>query len=269
MGVRQSPCGDGRWTRGVRSAAAYGGGVKPFVLLATRAEDEPADGEYALVLRGAGLEERELIRVRLEAEPMPRLDLDELSGIFVGGGPFNAADPPEQKSPVQRRVEAEFAALLEEVVARDFPFLGACYGVGTLGVHVGATIDRTHAEPVSVVPVALTEDGTSDPLMAGMPQTFHAFVGHKEAIRSLPPSATLLASSPGAPVQAFRVRSNVYATQFHPELDLDGIILRIHAYATYGYFSPDEVDEVIAAVQRQPVSEPSRMLRNFVELHAR
>ena len=76
-------------------------------------------------------------------------------------------------------------------------------------------------------------------------------------------------SSPGAPVQAFRVRSNVYATQFHPELDLDGIILRIHAYATYGYFSPDEVDEVIAAVQRHPVSEPSRMLRNFVELHAR
>ncbi len=245
------------------------GRVKPFVLLATRAEDEPADGEYALFLRGAGLEERELIRVRLEAEPMPRLDLDELSGIFVGGGPFNAADPPEQKSAVQRRVEAEFAALLQEVVARDFPFLGACYGVGTLGVHVGATIDRTYAEPISVVPATLTEDGTSDPLMAGMPETFHAFVGHKEAIRALPSTATLLASSPGCPVQAFRVRSNVYATQFHPELDLDGIILRIHAYATYGYFSPDEVDQVIDAVKREPVSEPSRMLRNFVELHAR
>ncbi|MFE5670746.1 glutamine amidotransferase [Agromyces sp. NPDC056523] len=243
--------------------------MKPFVLLATRAEDVPADEEYALFLRGSGLEERELIRVRLESAPMPRLDLDGLSGIFVGGGPFNAADPAEQKSPVQHRVEAEFAALLDQVVARDFPFLGACYGVGTLGVHQGAAIDATYAEPVSVVPVTLTDAGASDPLMAGMPQTFTAFVGHKEAIRALPDSATLLGSSPTCPVQAFRVGSNVYATQFHPELDLDGIILRIHAYANYGYFAADEVDLTIAAVRRAAVSEPSRMLRTFVELYAR
>ena len=116
--------------------------MKPFVLLATRAEDVPAEEEYALFLRGTGLDERDLIRVRLEAGPMPRLDLDRLSGIFVGGGPFNASDPPERKSPVQHRVEAEFAALLDEVVARDFPFLGACYGVGTLGVHQGARSTR-------------------------------------------------------------------------------------------------------------------------------
>ena len=117
--------------------------MKPFVLLATRAEDLPADAEYALFLRYSGLDERDLIRVRLEAEPMPHFDLDALSGIFVGGGPFNASDPPEQKSAVQHRVEAEFAALLDDVVARDFPFLGACYGVGPLGLHQGGSIDRT------------------------------------------------------------------------------------------------------------------------------
>ena len=72
--------------------------MKPFVLLATRAEDVPADEEYALFLRGAGLDERDLVRVRLEAAPMPELDLDGLSGIFVGGGPFNASDPPDRKS---------------------------------------------------------------------------------------------------------------------------------------------------------------------------
>ncbi|WP_448811454.1 glutamine amidotransferase [Agromyces bauzanensis] len=243
--------------------------MKPFVLLATRAEDVPADEEYALFLRRTGLDERDLVRVRLEAGPMPRLDLDALSGIFVGGGPFNASDPAERKSPVQRRVEAEFAALLDEVVARDFPFLGACYGVGTLGVHQGATIDRTYAEPIGVVPVTLTDAGASDPLLAGMPPTFAAFVGHKEAIRSLPPSATLLGSSPTCPVQMFRVRSNVYATQFHPELDLDGIIVRIHAYAGHGYFAADELELTLASVRRAEVSHPSRMLRTFVELHAR
>lgn len=243
--------------------------MKPFVLLATRAEDGPADEEYALFLRYTGLDESELRRIRLEADPMPRLDLDEISGIFVGGGPFNASDPLEQKSPVQRRVEAEFDALLDEIVARDFPFLGACYGVGTVGAHQGAVIDRTYGEPVGVVEVTLTDAGLADPLLAGIPPRFDAFVGHKEAVRSLPSSATLLASSATCPVQMFRVATNIYATQFHPELDVNGISARIHAYTDYGYFAPTEVHVPLAAVRVREVVHPSRMLRGFVERYAR
>ncbi len=243
--------------------------MKPFVLLATRAEDLPADEEYALFLRYTGLSENELIRVRLESGPMPPLRLDELSGIFVGGGPFNASDAADRKSPVQHRVEAEFASLLDEVVARDFPFLGACYGVGTVGAYLGATIDRTFSEPIGVVPVTLTDAGAADPLLDGMPGTFEAFVGHKEAISSLPASAVLLASSPRCPVQMFRVGRNVYATQFHPELDVEGITTRIHAYAGHGYFAPHELEITLTAVQRAPVSHPSSILRTFVERYAR
>lgn len=239
------------------------------MLLATRAEDVPADEEYALFLRYTGLSEDQLIRVRLEAEPMPHLDLDELSGIFVGGGPFNASDPDEKKPAVQHRVEAEFATLLDEVVARDFPFLGACYGVGTVGAHQGAVIDRTYSEPISVVPVTLSEAAASDPLLAGMPREFEAFVGHKEAITELPASAVLLASSPACPVQMFRVGQNVYATQFHPELDVEGISTRIRAYAGYGYFAAHELELTLDAVRRAPVSHPSRILRTFVERYAR
>lgn len=242
--------------------------IKPFVLLATRAEDAPADEEYALFLRYTGLDERDLIRVRLEAEPMPALDLDQLSGIMVGGGPFNASDPIEKKSAVQKRVEAEFDALLDRVVARDFPFLGACYGVGTLGAHQGATIDDAYSEPISVVPVTLSEAGASDPLLTGMPTSFSAFVGHKEAISELPESATLLASSPSCPVQMFRVGANVYATQFHPELDVDGIITRIRAYASYGYFTPDAIALVEQGVRHPLVEHTPRILKNFVERYA-
>lgn len=242
---------------------------RPFVLLATRAEDVPADEEYALFLRETGLDERMLRRVRLEAESMPRFGPDEISGIFVGGSPFNASDPPERKSPTQRRVEAEFDALLREVVDRDMPFLGACYGVGTLGAHIGAVIDRRHAEPISVADVTLTAAGRADPLLEGVPDAFAAFVGHKEAASALPPSATLLASSAACPVQMFRVRTHVYATQFHPELDVDGITTRIHAYASHGYFGADELTDTLAAVRRVAVSEPGRILRNFVERYAR
>ncbi|WP_345752161.1 glutamine amidotransferase [Microbacterium rhizophilus] len=243
--------------------------TRPFVLLATRPEDGPADEEYEQFLRYGGLRPDELLRVRLESEPMPSLDLDAISGIFVGGSPFNASDPDDRKSAVQRRVEAEFDGLLREVVARDIPFLGACYGVGTLGAHIGATIDHTFGEPVGIVPVTLTDAGRADPLLAGMPLTFDAFVGHKEAISTLPEEAVLLASSPGAPVQMFRIGRNVYATQFHPELDVDGISARIRAYAGHGYFVPREMDDTLAAVRRVPVTEAGRILRRFVERYAR
>ncbi|MFB3980181.1 glutamine amidotransferase [Microbacterium proteolyticum] len=244
-------------------------GDRPFVLLATRAQDGPADEEYALFLRFTGLPPERLRRVRLEREPMPEIDLDEVSGILVGGSPFNASDPWERKSAVQRRVEAEMAALVDEVVARDAPFLGACYGVGTLGTHLRAPIDGTFAEPISVVDVTLSAAGRADPLLRGMPDTFAAFVGHKEAISSLPGTATLLASSSTCPVQMFRVGENVYATQFHPELDLDGIITRIHAYASFGYFAADELDLTLAAVRRAPVTATGGILRAFAERYAR
>lgn len=242
--------------------------IKPFVLLATRAEDAPADEEYALFLRYTSLDERDLIRVRLEAEPMPALDLEQLSGILVGGGPFNASDPIDKKSVAQRRVEAEFDVLLDRVVAADFPFLGACYGIGTLGAHQGATIDNAYSEPISVVPVTLSDAGRNDPLLTGMPTSFSAFVGHKEAISALPASATLLASSPSCPVQMFRVGTNVYATQFHPELDVDGIITRIRAYASYGYFAPEAISLVEQGVRHPAVEHTPRILKNFVERYA-
>lgn len=243
--------------------------MKPFLLLATRAENLPADEEYALFLRFTGLSPNELVRVRMEAGPLGEVDLDEYSGVFVGGGPFNASDPIEKKSPVQRRVEAEIAGLLDEVVARDFPFFGACYGVGTVGAHQGAVIDGTYREPISVIEVEKTDAGCDDPLLAMLPDEFTAFVGHKEAISRLPESATLLVRGAACPVQMFRVGRNVYATQFHPECDVEGISTRIRAYAGYGYFGPGELDLTLEAVRRLPVVHTGGLLRAFVERYAR
>lgn len=242
--------------------------VLPFLLLATRAEDQAADDEYAAMLRWGGLEERELHRVRLEAESLPDLDLDDYAGVILGGGPFDSSDPEDAKSPTQRRVEAELRGLLDELVARDFPFLGACYGVGTLGVHQGGTVDRTYGEPIGAVRVTLTAAGAADPVLAGMPEAFDAFVGHKEAVRELPPTAVLLASSPACPVQMFRVRTNLYATQFHPELDVDGIVTRIRIYQHHGYYPPETMHDIIDAVSTATVTWPPRILASFVDRYA-
>lgn len=242
--------------------------MKPFLLLATRSEDAVADTEYTSLLRLGGLRESELRRVRLEAGPMPELELADYSGIIVGGSPFTTSIPDEHKSDTQRRVEAELATLLDRVIEQDFPFLGACYGVGTLGRHIGGVIDDTYGEPISAPLISVTEDGARDPLLAGMPPAFRAFVGHKEACAHLPETATILAASEHCPVQMFRVRSNLYGTQFHPELTLPGLLERMETYRHAGYFEPEELDGILAEVSAADVGAVHRILVNFVQHYA-
>jgi GMP synthase (glutamine-hydrolysing) len=70
-------------------------------------------------------------------------------------------------------------------------------------------------------------------------------------------------------VQAFRVGTRVYATQFHPELDLDGLATRVDVYKYSGYFEPDEADAVMAAARASGVTKVPNILKGFVELFAR
>ena len=238
--------------------------MKPFLLLAIRAEDAAADNEYDSFLTLAGLDEGELRRVRLEQRALGDIALRDWSGILLGGGPFNYSDPDDRKTQIQRRVEADLSSLLDRVVSADFPFLGACYGIGALGRHQGAVVDRRFAEPVGAVEVTLTTPGRRDPLLGELPASFEAFTGHKEAISRLPGHAVRLASSAGCPVQAFRVGANVYATQFHPELDVTGLCTRVEVYKHAGYFAPDQADAIKAQATRSHVTWPPAILRGFV-----
>ena len=243
--------------------------MRPFLLLGTRAEDRAADDEYDAFLRFGGLDERELVQHRLERDELGAVDLGRWSGIVLGGSPFTTSVPETAKSPAQHRVEKELAALLDEVVPRDFPLLGACYGVGTVGVHQGAVVDATYPEPVGATDVRLTHAGREDPLLGVLPETFQAFVGHKEAVTTLPAHAVRLASSAACPVQAFRVGRNVYATQFHPELDVPAIQARIEVYKDAGYFPPETAEDLKASAARTSVEHPPRLVARFVELYAR
>jgi GMP synthase (glutamine-hydrolysing) len=243
--------------------------VKPILLLSIRADDAAADNEYESFRVLAGLGEDDLRRIRLDRQALGEVDLRDWSGIWVGGGPFNYTDPDEKKSAVQRRVEADLDRLLDAVVGADFPFLGACYGVGALGRHQGAVIGKRYGEPVGTVRVTLTAEGRRDPLLRELPAEFDAFTGHKEAISELPGHAVLLARSAACPVQAFRIGANVYATQFHAELDAAGMSTRVEVYKHAGYFDPSEADEIKALAWRSEISHPPAILRAFVGRYGR
>lgn len=241
----------------------------PFLLLSIRAEPDAAADECQAVLRCTGLAPAQLRYHNLTETALPPIDLTRYSGIILGGGPYNSSDSPAEKSPAQVRTEAALASMLTAILAADFPFLGCCYGIGALGTAIGATIDRQYSEPVAGVEITLTEAGQHDPLFAGVPRSFGAYAGHKEAASALPAHAVVLASSAACPVQAFRVGANVYATQFHPELDAAGICTRIDVYKSHGYFAPSAAEELKAAARRWDVTHPATVLRNFADRYAR
>ncbi|PTW50916.1 glutamine amidotransferase [Rhodovulum kholense] len=245
--------------------------MKPFLILQLRPETEAADDEYAAFLQKGRLAPENARRLRLDCEPLPPdLALDAFSGVIVGGGPGCISDGEAAKSETDRRIEAAILGLLPEITARDLPFLGCCYGIGLLAHHLGAPVAKGRfGEPVGATTCRLTEAGRADPLTRNLPETFAAFVGHKEAVEALPPGcAHLLASAP-CPFQMIRHGANVYATQFHPEADSAGFELRIRIYRDRGYFPPEAADDLIALCRAQAVDWPETILARFVARFAR
>lgn len=244
--------------------------MKPFLILQLRPEAEASDDEYAAFLTKGGLAASDTVRIRLEQEDIPAdLNLDDYSGVIVGGGPGCVSDAPEDKPPLEARIEAAILDLMPQITERDFPFMGCCYGIGVLGAHLNADVSkRQYGEEVGTTHCHLTEDGARDPLLADEPEDFYAFVGHKEALQELPEGCVHLLSSPTCPYQMVRYGQNVYATQFHPEADSDGFETRIRIYKHKGYFPPEDAQRLIDMCRAADVYAPERILRNFVQRYA-
>jgi len=241
--------------------------TRPLCFLASRAEPAAADAEYASVLTHTGLGPEQLVRVRLDQGDHPG-PLTGYAGVILGGSPFTASTPEADKSSIQHQVEDTLADLLDEVVAEDVPFLGLCYGIGVVGRWGGGVVDGRFAEDTAAVTISLTDEGRTDPLLAGMPGQFQAYVGHKEACTELPRGAVVLATSSACPVQMYRFAPRAYVTQFHPEMDAEAVRLRIEVYAHAGYFPPDEVAAVIERTARADVTPAHQVLRAFADLAA-
>ncbi len=237
---------------------------KPILIIQLRPEDDTANNELEAICRYGGIRDGEFERIRAEQAGLPDIELDQYAAIIVGGSPFDVSTPEDEKSAIQKKVEADFRRLFDDIVNQDFPFLGACSGNGLLGSYCGARISRRFGEPVGAKTVTITAEGAEDPLLQGMPEKIRVLLGHKEACDELPQDAVLLIRGDDCPVQMFRVKSNVYAMQFHPEGDPEGFALRINAYRQHGYFPPEEANVLIENLAEEHVPESNEILRRFV-----
>ena len=240
--------------------------MKPFLILQLRPEDAASDNEYLAFLKYGGLSVKEVHRIRMEKEGIPDIDLEDYSGIILGGGPSNVSDEAEIKKDYEKRFEKELNDLMTQVFDKDFPFLGVCYGIGAVNKFKGGIVSKEkYSEPVGTVEIELNENSKNDDLLKDLPKKFIAYCGHKEACQSLPEDSILLARSETCPYQMIKFKNNIYAMQFHTELDEEGILLRIEVYKNFGYFSPEDARTLIRKAKEHKVTVPNRILKRFVE----
>lgn len=145
-------------------------------------------------------------------EPLPKLQ--DISALIVLGGAMGAND--DQRYPFL----TDLKALIRAVVAARVPYLGICLGGQLLAAALGATVISNRWEEQGTLPVTLTESGQTDRLFSGITPTFSTFQWHHDSF-DLPVHAELLALSSVCPHQAFRVGSNAWGVQFHPEVTTD------------------------------------------------
>lgn len=243
--------------------------MKPFLILQLRPETEASDDEYEAILEKGGLDRSETVRIRLDREPIPgTLNLHDHAGVIVGGGPGCVSDAEAKKSEAEKQIEGAIFNLMPAITDADFPYLGCCYGIGILAHHLGGKVNKERfSEEVGAVECQLTSNGTTDPLLNDLPQKFMAFVGHKEAVQDLPPDCVHLLASGPCPYQMIRYKSNIYATQFHPEADSQVFEARIKIYKDKGYFPPSDADRIIEFCHQQDVRVPGQILKNFVDAY--
>ncbi|WP_281184672.1 type 1 glutamine amidotransferase [Trichlorobacter lovleyi] len=190
---------------------------------------------------------------RGEALPSPA----EMTALIVLGGAMGANDDDRYT----------FLSPLKQLIRRSLelgiPYLGICLGGQLLAAASGTPVVSCRWEELGTLRVSLTQKGETDPLFAGISSPFSTFQWHHDSF-DLPAEAALLASSPACPHQAFRVGSNAWGLQFHPEVTEQ----IIRAWAAWDPATACRTDALVAdfqAVQSTYQNTARRLLQNFLQ----
>ncbi len=109
-------------------------------------------------------------------------------------------------------------ALIARAVNGGIPFWGSCLGAQLLASSLGARVRQGPTPEVGVLPVHGMPDAATDPVFSGLVWPRPTLQWRQDTF-DLPEGATLLATSPAYPNQAFRVGRVAYGVQFHVEVD--------------------------------------------------
>lgn len=146
-----------------------------------------------------------------KGEPVPTVP-NGWAGIVLGGGGMSAYETDKHPFLVDE------IRLLHAAREKGTPVLGMCLGAQLMAAALGGKVFPNSRKEIGFYDVRFTPAAEADPLWQGDTATFQPVHWHGDTF-SLPPGAVLLASSDITPNQLFRMDENLYAFQFHLEID--------------------------------------------------
>lgn len=236
--------------------------VRILLLQARNLEDPVRQEERQSFAAKTGLAVEQIVTHDLLSGPPSMKRVREFEAVMVGGsGDYY----------VSKRSLPEFDAQLEvlaSIVENGSPMFASCFGFQILVQALGGSIvhDPENVE-VGTYDLSLTAQGEEDPLLGLLPPVFAAQLGRKDRAEELPAGVIHLASSERSRFQSFRVPDKpIWATQFHPELDLASNRLRfdryLKGYATH--MTEAEREEARQRFRESP--ETDKLLPAFLQL---
>jgi GMP synthase (glutamine-hydrolysing) len=185
--------------------------------------------------------------------------VENAHAVIIGGaGAFSVTDDDHP-------FVGPMTDLVHELIERDRPVLGVCWGHQFLAKATGGTVttDPERGE-IGTYAVTLTSDGEADPLFGQFPSPFWAQLGHKDSVTSLGPGWRELATSERSPFQAVRLESKpVYGTQFHADLNEQRLRERLLVYFDDYIEDDDEYEKILRGLR--PSIDADRLLERFLE----
>ncbi|MFQ5442234.1 MAG: type 1 glutamine amidotransferase [Thermodesulfobacteriota bacterium] len=161
--------------------------------------------------------------------------------------------------------------LLKEAFKKDIPVMGVCLGAQMMARAAGARVYKGGGTEIGFYKVGLTEEGTKDGLLMGLPGEFTVFQWHGDTF-DVPPRSVNLASSDLFAHQLIRVGRRSYGFQFHFEVTISMVkeFLEVNKAELEGAADvppPEEIvraaGEHLSSVQRYGSTIIKRFLRQI------
>ncbi|MBI2589968.1 hypothetical protein HYW32_03045 [Candidatus Berkelbacteria bacterium] len=231
-----------------------------ILLIQCRTDASQAHEQYCVQTHaGQSVKTLTVVNPIIEPGSVQAAGFDYDAVILGGSGEFQLSRPtPELGCALD-----ELCPILDQILERELPFLGMCFGHQILAWHLGMPVEENHEESqIGSFEVSLSENGQADPIFQGIPATFIAQHGHKDCVMRLPLNATHLASGARHCNDGYRIGSRAYGLQFHPELTLDDLIERLKLYPSY--LKGKTLEEARGDFQASP--EAPKVLKNFFAL---
>ena len=182
-------------------------------------------------------------------------NIEEYNSLIIMGGPMSVYEMG--KYPFLK-IEA---GIIEKAINKNIKVLGICLGAQMIAHVLGAKVYKGNVEEIGWHKIEITEDGLKDNLIISLSKNlsgnicrkFNVFHWHGDTF-DLPSGTIHLAKSYLYENQAFKFKNNVYAFQFHIE---------INKKLLYMWFDFHKLKEEILKKYEEIKSEYLKRSKNF------